>query len=562
MRDSIAVRLLDLFLPFIKKAGIDYATLKILLRYKFLVAKRSVPTLQKSSVADKLSKIFYIILQFFIGFIPAVFLLINSTMFVRISLNIMILLFLVVSTIISDFSWFILDITEKNIILTKPVDDKTYAFAKTYFIVVMLFSRTFLIFLLSLILGAIKYKLAFFILLLLIYLLVLLFSYCLCNLLYAGILVYFDGEKLRDVIVGFQITLMVVFTIFYQLSGQIFEAVVKANFSKVHSWWLYILPTSWFASLFEYLYGSNRSLLNLSFGVMAIVITLFLVYLHISYTGKILEKNLVKLNAGEIEVKPKIYKVGFISNVLLRNGVQRASYIFAKAQLKRDRYLKSSIYPSLASFLVIAIAPVIREAFQKKSVLDVISKEFFFYYSMYVFITGMISIFQMVQRTTNKNAAWIYQVLPIKKPFDIKKGAYLAFVFTIGVRLFIILSIILFVLIRNSIIDYLTMFFVLIFFSLLVFPLATQQMPFSRAVQEPTQGKKGTGLWYLVYMALGTGLGFVHYFWLKKYKLYFLIGLVIVDVILWLVRFEIAKDYEREETIKNNEKTIIPYKRW
>ncbi len=184
------------------------------------MAKRSVPTLQKSSVADKLSKIFYIILQFFIGFIPAVFLLINSTMFVRISLNIVILLFLVVSTIISDFSWFILDITEKNIILTKPVDDKTYAFAKTYFIVVMLFSRTFLVFIISLIVGAIKYKLSFFFfLLLLIYLLVLLFSYCLCNLLYAGILVYFDGEKLRDVIVGFQITLMVVFYYFLPVIG-------------------------------------------------------------------------------------------------------------------------------------------------------------------------------------------------------------------------------------------------------------------------------------------------------------------------------------------------------
>lgn len=64
-------------------------------------------------------------------------------MFVRISLNIVILLFLVVSTIISDFSWFILDIAEKNIVLTKPVDDKTYAFAKTYFIFVMLFTYIF-----------------------------------------------------------------------------------------------------------------------------------------------------------------------------------------------------------------------------------------------------------------------------------------------------------------------------------------------------------------------------------------------------------------------------------
>ncbi|WPX08994.1 hypothetical protein [Anaerocellum danielii] len=562
MRDSIVIGLLDLFSPLIKKAGIDYATLKVLLRYKFLVAKRSLPTLQKSSVTDKLSKIFYIIVQFCIGFVPAVFLLINSTMFVRISLNLVILLFLVVSTIISDFSWFILDIAEKNIILTKPVNDKTYAFAKTYFIVVMLFSRTFLVFIISLIVSAIKYELAFFLLLLLIYLLVLLFSYCLCNLLYAGILVYFDGEKLRDVIVGFQISLMIVFTVFYQLSGQIFEAVAKANFTNVHFWWLYILPSSWFASLFEYLYGNNRSLFNLFLGVMAIVITLVLVYLHVSYTGKILEKNLVKLNAGEIEVKPKVYKVGIITSLLLRNGVQRASYIFAKAQLKRDRGLKSSIYPSLASFLVIAIAPVIREAFQKKSPLEVISKEFFFYYAMYVFITGMISTFQMVQITSNRNAAWIYQVLPIEKPSDIKKGAYLAFVFTIGLRVFLILSIILFILVQNSPVDYLIMFFVLIFFSLLIFPLATQQMPFSRAVQEPPQQKKGTGIWFLFYMALGAALGFVHYFLLRRYKLYFLIGLIMIDVILWLVRFEIADDSEREETTKNNEKTIIPYKRW
>lgn len=106
------------------------------------------------------------------------------------------------------------------------------------------------------------------------------------------------------------------------------------------------------------------------------------------------------------------------------------------------------------------------------------------------------------------------------------------------------------------------MLFILMFFSLLVFLLATQQMPFSRAVQEPPKGKKGTGLWYLVYMALGTGLGFVHYFWFRRYKLYFLIGLIMIDAILWLVRFEIADDSERKETTNNNEKTIIPYKRW
>jgi len=89
-------------------------------------------------------------------------------------------------------------------------------------------------------------------------------------------------------------------------------------------------------------------------------------------------------------------------------------------------------------------------------------------------------------------------------------------------------------------IDYLIIFFVLIFFSTLMFPLATAQMPFSLDIKERGTGKKGSGLTYLMYMAIGIGLGFVHGLLPKESKPIFLAGLIVLDTILWILMFEMS----------------------
>ncbi len=536
----LAIKILEMFSGIIRKWGINFDVAKTILVYKFLMSKRTLPSFSRTSQIDRVTKVFVIIIELVLGFIPAIFILIDAPIFVKLSLNIAILMFLLISTIISDISWFILDIAEKNIILSKPVDDKTYSFAKNYFIVVMIFSKTIRVFIPSLILVLFKYNIVFFIVLVLIYFLLVIFSYCICHLLYAGILVYFDGEKLKDVIVSFQIVFMIIATAAYQLAGRIVQIIGSVHFGKVQYFWVYLLPSSWFAAVFEVLFGKNKNSVYIVLSVFSIVITLAVLLLQIFYTGKILEKNLVKLNSGEVEVKPKIYKIGFLTNLFLRNGIQRASYIFAKAQLKRDRTLKSIIYPTIATFLVVVIAPAIQFIFDKSDHQKYFNIQFFFLYSMYAFIIGVISTLPAIQITSNKNASWIYNAMPIENPFDIKKGAYLAFVFTIVVRLFILLSIGMFIFLRNSLIDYLIIFFVLIFFSTLMFPLATAKMPFSLDIKERGTGKKGSGLTYLMYIAIGIGLGFVHGWLPKEYKPIFLAGLILLDTILWILTFEMS----------------------
>ncbi|ADQ08167.1 conserved hypothetical protein [Caldicellulosiruptor hydrothermalis 108] len=52
--------------------------------------------------------------------------------------------------------------------------------------------------------------------------------------------------------------------------------------------------------------------------------------------------------------------------------------------------------------------------------------------------------------------------------------------------------------------------------------------------------KKGSGSKYLMYIAIGIGLGFVHALLPKEYKPILLAGSVLLDIVLWLLRFEMS----------------------
>ncbi|WP_041741781.1 hypothetical protein [Caldicellulosiruptor kronotskyensis] len=52
--------------------------------------------------------------------------------------------------------------------------------------------------------------------------------------------------------------------------------------------------------------------------------------------------------------------------------------------------------------------------------------------------------------------------------------------------------------------------------------------------------KKGSGSKYLMYIAIGIGLEFVHALLPKEYKPILLAGSVLLDIVLWLLRFEMS----------------------
>lgn len=95
------------------------------------------------------------------GVFLAVFIFIPSPMIVKMSINIGAIMFLIMTTMIADFSSVLLDIRDKNILNTKPLDPKTINAAKTTHILIYITSIAGAIAGPTLIGGLIKYKFKF-----------------------------------------------------------------------------------------------------------------------------------------------------------------------------------------------------------------------------------------------------------------------------------------------------------------------------------------------------------------------------------------------------------------
>ena len=159
-------------------------------------------------------------------------------------------MFILATSLISDFSSVLLDIRDKVRLNTKPVSNRTIHAAKFFHVAIYLtlltgafISIPAIVFLFT---KGFIYFLLFIIVILLIDLLVLAFT----ALIYMLVLRFFDGEKLKDIINYMQILLAVGVVVGYQIIIRLFD-VVDFEYVYDFSWWHVLLPPIWFSAPFE-----------------------------------------------------------------------------------------------------------------------------------------------------------------------------------------------------------------------------------------------------------------------------------------------------------------------
>src|SRR5699024_5801533 len=97
-----------------------------------------------------------------IGAVSSVFMFMGDSYMFQMTLVFAILMFLLVTLMISDFSSVLLDIRDQNILYTKPVNPRTISMAKTLHICIYLFFLTGAVAGIPLIVGLVKHGVAFF----------------------------------------------------------------------------------------------------------------------------------------------------------------------------------------------------------------------------------------------------------------------------------------------------------------------------------------------------------------------------------------------------------------
>lgn len=530
MKDYSVLKFLDLFKGLFKKMDIDYFAMRKILQVKLALDSRRVSTVMQNNTKDKdneknsFNK--SLMLYGFFGLILLVFQLFGDNYLYQMALVFGMFMFFMMTILISDFSSVLLDLRDKEILLSKPINSRTLNMAKVLHIIIYTSMITMAMIGPSLIVGLISKGFLFFIILLLEVILINLFLIVATGLMYLLILRFFDGEKLRDIINYVQIILTIALSVGYQLIGRVFDIADLERVVLVDKWWSFILPPIWFAAPFELFINNNYSINIIVFSIMALIIPIISIVIYIR-TMPAFESNLQKLSGVGGKTKDREKLSNKMANIICRTKEERTFYRFSTNMIRNEREFKLRVYPSLGFGIAFPLI-MLFNATRGSSLAEVINtKAYFNIYFAAFFLPGVL---QFMGNSGNYKGAWIYKVMPIKNYEFIFKGAVKSVFINLFTPVILVISVIFLILFKFTIIDQLIVVYLnLILGTFIVFKLFKKDLPFSRAF-ETTERRNGFSKILLSTAAIGL-LGGLHYFSLRiKFGLYIYLVLQIIMI--------------------------------
>lgn len=547
MKDFKILKILDKFQWLYKKLGVNYDTMRMILQIKLIMDSRRVSVVMSNNNKGeddcKNNYIQSLMINMFMSIFTGLIIMYNVPSMVAANIIIGISLFMMVSIMISDFSSVLLDVREKNILLPKPIDNKTFNAAKTTHICIYLMGLSLSLTLIPLIMGTVKYGVLFFVIFLVENILSVLIVISLTSLIYTLVLRFFDGEKLKDIINYFQIILAFVLIFGYQLVGRVFSGVnMKGQY--VPKFWHALLPSMWFASTFGILIDGNKETFLIFLSTLAIIVPVALMVLYIKKLVPYFEKNLQKLNdnGGAIR-KGSEKRKDLIASLVCNDNIEKSMFKFTQNMISTERDLKLKIYPSLATALFIPILFMFIDRNGGNSFMDNIQTSYGgkVHLLMYISIILLCFCTAYINNSDSYKGAFIYKVLPIENPGIILKGAIKGALFKLVIPLYILESVLFLILKGPSIIlDLIVMFLVLLIISLIYFKISNDRMPFS--VKFTTTDSSKLLVPTIICILVLAIFALIHIAIRNNIMLLgiYAIVLLIVNVILWNTSFKVS----------------------
>jgi hypothetical protein len=434
------------------------------------------------------------------------------------------------TSLVSDFSSIILDLKDKEIILTKPVNSRTLNAAKVLHIFYYIFMITMALLGPALLVSLYKKGTIFFLLFLLSIILIDLFSIVATSLLYLLVLRFYSGEKLKDIINYFQIILTITITLGYQFMGRLFNFIDLKGVEFQPTWWKYFMPPLWFSGPFELFINGNHESHIIVFSILALFVPLIAIILYIK-TSSAFESNLQKLKSADGQTKNKDKTTIIISNIVCKDNIERTFYKFTTNMIRNERTFKLKVYPNLGFSIVFPLLMVLTSFLS-----GTMSKGTF--YSIYFSAFMVPDVIGNLSYSGSYKGAWIYQTLPINNESAIYKGALKSVFINLFTPLFIFVSIVFFLIFKSNLIVDLAIVYVNIsLLTFITFKIQEKDLPFSLAF-ETTEKKNGFAELIQILVAVGILVG-LHIFSSKlpMGNLIYLTLVIITNFVVWTKGF-------------------------
>jgi hypothetical protein len=494
MKEFVLIKLLDKFSSAFEKNGVDYRQLRMILKIKLLLDQRNVPTIMANSKkSDSKNMVFRSMLVYiFMGFMISIFVWVPFFTFYKMNIVLGMIIFMLMATMVADFSTILLDVRDKNILLPRPVDNRTLRIAKTIHIFYYLVRITSAISGPAMIMCLIRYGPLFFLVMLIEMVLICALVLLLTSLLYFIILRVFDGEKLKDIINYFQIGLSIFMAVAYQFIGRMFD-ISQISVSFTPKWWNFIIPTAWFAAPLNIISEKSFSVFYIALTVMAVVIPVIAFMIYNKTVVPYFEQNLQKLNdngGGKRRASVASGLKKAVSKLVCPDKAERAFYTFTQDMISSERKLKLQLYPNLAMSVVMPLIMIFMTG-NHKSLQQTLSslRSGSGYLWIYMSIAMVSLSINFISYSEKYRGAWIYKVLPVENPAIALKGAFKSFLLRFNIPLIGIMSIFIVILYGVRIIPEVILMLVnMMLLSICFFKISSKQLPFYRDYQNAQNG--------------------------------------------------------------------------
>ncbi|GAB3501063.1 hypothetical protein GCM10027341_27330 [Spirosoma knui] len=515
---NVILWVLDRLQPLIRAAGADFGQLRAIVQVKLTMDnRRSMGTLgnfgkQSAESNSSFTRILAVYL-FVGGLISAGMLAIppKDTLFFPLTLQFSYVMALCAMTLISDFSSVILDSSDNQIILPRPVSNRTLWLARVIHITSYLFAIALSLSVIGVLIIAYRFGALAGLLFLLMSLLSAVLMVFLTNLVYLALMRFVSEEKLREVINYFQIGMAVLFYGGYQLLPRLMDSSVLEQ-TLAHKSWHYVVPPMWMAGALELVIGPMLDSTHLVFLGLALIMPFAGLwsmnrFLTANFSQSLSNIDQESRSVSAVDVSSGSHQSGMgwidrLSAWFTTNTLERASFAFTWRVTSRDRKFKLKTYPQLG----FGLAYVVAMSFQNRSLGG---SNFFYLFALYFAgIYVMVAQYQL-SVSDNYRASWIYGSAPIREPGDVLSGSLKAIILKLLTPFYVMLAG--YILYRYGVdkiadvlLGYSNSLVMLIGAAL----LSTRHMPFSVAQDALKQNNTARGL--MVSVVLGV-VGFSHY---------------------------------------------------
>src|SRR5699024_1872246 len=531
---------LDLLRPLFQRLNIDYPAMRNIVEVKLMMDTRRTPTIfagsKKKESSNQFIKSLFIYMLYSLILLPFIW---GDAYMMQMSIVFGITMFLLMTTMIADFSAVLLDVRDTTILHTKPIDDRTINAAKMVHVIVYITMLTLAFTIIPIIFMIAVQGILFTILFFIEMMLLVLFIIACTSLAYIIVLRFFSGDQLKDLINYIQILLSLGVIIGYQLVIHSFD-LTRFDVEYVFKIWHLLMPSLWFGAPFEWILHHNTSPSVLILSALVLIVPLTAIYLYYHFMPTF-ERNLEKLLATSKARKPRFSLIQSIGNLLCFNKEERLYFWFAHKMTKEEREFKLQAYPFIGIGLVF---PFIMLFSELRTVSLAVVQEGNAYLNIYFLnmIIGML--IYLAQFSGNYKGAWIFEAAGVNNREKIFKATFKMILVKFYIPLFIIVAIPFMYLFSFGIwFELLIILNSSIFIMMCVFLIIVKvDIPFSEPFETMRQGGSNTANVFLIlFLTLGAwilhyGVAFIPY----GLSLYFSL-LLIVNLVLWLVLFKPKK---------------------